>query len=166
MLMRLYCSRSGFDEGRYLLCSQVFAQFAAQRQAHTNAHTGDRGDILGAEAHTAGVAGSVQALDGLIILVQHLLVIGGHKAAGGHQCKAQTRGGDMGVEGSLCNCIQEVRVLASVSGLILSSHQSTVLPLFLANFITSAVFALPWVCIIQLFTNSTSSTLGTPWLSR
>ena len=48
----------------------------------------------------------------LIILVQHLLVIGGHKAAGGHQCKAQTRSGDMGVEGSLCNCIQEVRSLA------------------------------------------------------
>ena len=99
--MGLYCSRSGFDEGSRLLCSQIFAQLTAQRQAHANAHTGDRGDILGTEAHTAGVSGSVQALDGLIILVQHLLVIGGHKAAGGHQCKAQTRGGDMGVEGSL-----------------------------------------------------------------
>lgn len=66
--MGLSCSRSGLDEGSCLLCSQVFAQFAAQRQAHTNAHTGDRGDILGTKAHTAGVAGSVQALDGLIIL--------------------------------------------------------------------------------------------------
>ena len=45
--MGLYCSRSGFDEGSCLLYSQIFAQFAAQRQAHTNAHTGDRGDILG-----------------------------------------------------------------------------------------------------------------------
>ena len=120
--MGLYCSRSGLDEGSCLLCSQVFAQFAAQRQAHTNAHTGDRGDILGTEAHTAGVAGSVQALDGLIILVQHLLVIGGHKAAGGHQCKAQTRGGDMGVEGSLCNCIQEVRVLGKVAVVALGAN--------------------------------------------
>ena len=61
LLMGLSCSRSGFDEGSCLLCSQVFAQFAAQRQAHTNAHTGDWGDILGTKAHTAGVAGGVQA---------------------------------------------------------------------------------------------------------
>ena len=121
-LWGLYCSRSGFDEGSCLLCSQVFAQLTAQRQAHANAHAGDRGDILGTKAHTAGVAGSVQALDGLIILVQHLLVIGGHKAAGGHQCKAQTRGGDMGVEGSLCNCIQEVRVLGKVAVVALGAN--------------------------------------------
>lgn len=89
-----------------LLCSQIFAQLAAQRQAHADADTGDRGDVLRAETHAAGVAGSIQTLDGLVIVVQHLLVVGGHKAAGGHQCKAQAGGGDVSVEGSLCHSMR------------------------------------------------------------
>ena len=68
-----------------LQCSNVLTNHHSLRVGQTQTLAGDGGRILEAKAAAAVVASCKQTLDRLKVLAQHLTVIIGQQAAGGHQ---------------------------------------------------------------------------------